>query len=248
MSESPFTSPPIDQAADTEAEPGGRRTAIVAGALGAVVLGAGAFFFLGGGDAPEQELAAPGAVPAAAAPAPSKSPTTLPVASTIELGRNPFKALYVAPAAAPAATAVTTAAPTTGGGTPSTGGTGTGGVPSTGGSTGGGSTGGGSTGGGLPPAPLPQPPATGGGQTPAPTAKQKLQLVSATHLGDDHTAVFSIDGVEHTVGVGDTFGPSKHLLLLSLQQGPRDDQWTAVVQLGDGDPFDVVTGSPVLVQ
>ena len=45
--------------------------------------------------------------------------------------------------------------------------------------------------------------------------------------------------------MGESFGPSGSLLLLSLQEGPDEGQWTAVLQLGQGDPFDVVTGAPV---
>ena len=58
----------------------------------------------------------------------------------------------------------------------------------------------------------------------------------------DQTAVLTVDGASQTVRVGDDFGPDGSLLLLSLQQGPDDGQWTAVVQRGSGDPFDVVTG------
>jgi hypothetical protein len=60
------------------------------------------------------------------------------------------------------------------------------------------------------------------------------------------TAVFTIDGAQQRVAVGESFGPSDSVLLLSLQQGPDAGQWTAVVQLGQGEPFDVVTG--VVVQ
>ena len=244
MSESPFPSSDAETA-DPEVDPGSRRRTLVAGgALAAVVLAAGAFFLLGGNDAAEQELAAPSGAPAAA-PAPSASPSTLPVASKIELGRNPFKALYVQPAAAPATSATSApSAPPTGGTTGSTG--------STTGSTG-----------RTPSFPVPQLPTTSpppapstgsgtgsgtGSLPPAPVSQQKLQLVSAKHVGEEHLAIFKIDGVQQTVKVGETFGPTKHLLLVSLQQGPADDQWTAVVQVGDGDPFDVVTGSPVFVQ
>jgi hypothetical protein len=239
VSESPFTSPAAEQATDTEAESASRKPLLLAlGALAAVALGAGAFLFLGGDDAAEQQLAAPGTVPAAAAPAPAASASALPVASKVELGRNPFKALYVQPVVAPASTSA-----------PTTVGTGTG-------------TPGGATAapapapvtGGIPIVGVPQIPSTGTGSespapSPAPATKPELRLVSATHVGHgEHVGVFAVGDVEETVKVGDTFGPDKHLLLLSLQQGPGDDQWTAVVQIGDGDPFDVVTGSPVLLQ
>ena len=234
MSESPFPSSDPGPDAAAEAEPSGRRRTVLlaGGALSAAVLGAGAFFLLGGSDAAETETAVPSRGSVAAAPAPSGSPAALPPASQIELGRNPFKALYVQPAAAPpAAPAVTT--PTT----PSTG-------PGANGPTTGGTI--------VVPPQVP----SGGGAVPAPAApapapvpaKQELRLVSATHDGETHVGVFTVNGVRSTVKVDETFGPGKHLLLVSLQQGPADDQWTAVVQLGDGDPFDVVTGNPVFVQ
>lgn len=66
--------------------------------------------------------------------------------------------------------------------------------------------------------------------------------------GKDQSAVFSIDGKQQTAKVGSTFGPTAEILLLSLQQGPEDAQWTAVLQVGDSDPFDVVTGEPAYVR
>lgn len=228
MSEFPFGSAAEPaQEAEAEAEPASRTRKLVAlGGLAAVALGAGAFFLLGGSDAPEQELGAAAPGPAATAPAPAASPAALPVASTVELGRNPFKALYVQPAVAPAA-APAVAAPTA----PTSGGTVQQPAPTTG------------------TAPPPPPPAPAPTTAKPPPADQlhEVQLASASGTGDDLRAVFTVDGKQYTVKIGDTFGPTKHLLLISLQQGPGDDDWTAVVQVGDGDPFDVVTGDPVFV-
>lgn len=72
----------------------------------------------------------------------------------------------------------------------------------------------------------------------------RMRSVSLVRVGAQQTAVLAVDGAAQTVRVGDDFGPGGALLLLSLQEGPDDGQWTAVVQRGSGDPFDVVTGQP----
>ena len=234
MTESPFPSTSAEPTSDTEAAPAGRRGRVVAGGLlVALALGAGAFFLLGGDSADaEQELSAPGQVRAAAAPAPAATTTALPAVSTVELGRNPFKALYVQPVAAPAAAPVTApvaaAPPAPPTGTVQQPPPPTGTAPPA-------------------PAPPPPPPSSDTGDQPLPGHMHEVQLASVTGDGDAQKALFSIDGKQYTVQIGDTFGPTKHLLLVSLQQGPGDDDWTAVVQVGDGDPFDVVTGDPVFV-
>ena len=51
-----------------------------------------------------------------------------------------------------------------------------------------------------------------------------------------------------TAKVGETFGPTKEIRLISLQEGPGSGQWTAVLQVGDGGPFDAVTGQAVSVR
>ena len=112
MSDSSF---PFDQPAgapvvDGGEEPGrSKAPLLLAGGL-VVALGAGAYVLLGGAGTDDESLtAAPvsGAKPAAAAPAPAEVPPELaviPVASDEQVGRNPFKARYVAPKVAAAVT------------------------------------------------------------------------------------------------------------------------------------------------
>ena len=72
-----------------------------------------------------------------------------------------------------------------------------------------------------------------------------LALLRTEGTDTARSAVFTVDGAEQVVAVGEAFGADGSLLLLSLQQGPEQGGWTAVVQQGSGDPFDVVTGVPV---
>lgn len=77
-----------------------RNLALLGGLAAVLVLGAGAYFLLGGSDdATEGDfgpVAAP--VPSAAAPDIEGPTAALPPPSQVQLGRNPFEALYVAPA------------------------------------------------------------------------------------------------------------------------------------------------------
>ena len=102
----------------------------------------------------------------------------------------------------------------------------------------------------LPQAPVtpPPPPDTSTGSPAAggeSLVGRRLSLTAVDTEGDGFVAVLSLDGTPIRAAVGASFGPGGELLLLSLQQGPADGQWTAVVQRGRGEPFDVVTGSPV---
>jgi hypothetical protein len=107
MSESsfPFEAAPEPEPLLDEVEGGdSRRTLLVAGGLvGALVLGAGAFLLLSGGDDEELGSELPQAKPQAEAPAAEpQEVAVIPVASTETVGRNPFKARYIAPVGAPA--------------------------------------------------------------------------------------------------------------------------------------------------
>ncbi len=73
-----------------------------------------------------------------------------------------------------------------------------------------------------------------------------LQRVYGT--GKDSTAEFTIDGRKVVAKVGVRFGPTSEIRLISLQQGPKAAQWTSVLQVGDGEPFDAVTGEKVSVR
>ncbi|MCU1587484.1 MAG: hypothetical protein JWN31_977 [Frankiales bacterium] len=106
-----------------EGEGGNRRNLIIVAVLAAVLLAAAGWFLLGGGgggSADQAGLAVPSArKPVATTPSgPAAKPApTLPPASTVKLGRDPFKPQYVVPAAP--------AVPASGaGGVPAAGGTG----------------------------------------------------------------------------------------------------------------------------
>jgi hypothetical protein len=77
--------------------------------------------------------------------------------------------------------------------------------------------------------------------------KHELILLRVLGEGADRSAVFTIDGTEQTAKVGGIFGPTSQILLRELTEAP-EGVWTATLQVGDGDPFDVVTGEPAYVQ
>ena len=222
-----------DPVPDEQEDAGSRRNLVALGGLAAVLLAGGAYFLLSGGEEVTDTTAASSA-PRAATPAVLAPPKAvkLPVATQVQLGRNPFRALYVQPPPAPPAPPVTPTDTTpvlVGGGLGGTGSGGTVAPPSSGGS--------------APPAPV-QP-------APAKPAEKVYRLVLTRVYGDsgkDLTAVFTIDGKQQTARVGSTFGPTAEIKLLSLQEGPKAAQWTAVLQVGDGDPFDIVTGEPAFVR
>lgn len=96
-------------------EPAGRdkRVVVLAGVVGAAVLGfAGYHFLLAGGSTDEVQplslpkpIVKPAAKAATAAKPAVKPATKLPAPTTVKLGRDPFLALYTVPVAAPAADA-----------------------------------------------------------------------------------------------------------------------------------------------
>ena len=239
MTESPFPPSTFEEAPalEEESESGSRRNLLALGGLAALlVAGGAAFFLLSGGEETSEDIAfVPPArttvtTPAVAVP----KPVTLPVATNVPLGRNPFKALYVQPAAAPADAAPTgpATAPAPAGGpaivlvTPT--------APT----------------GGTSPGSVPFPGPTGGGAVPAPVAvehEHELVLRQVSGQGNGLSAAFTIDGKATSAKVGETFGPTSEIKLLSLQEGPKPGRWTAVLQVGDAAPFDAVMGESVRV-
>ncbi len=128
----PFDQPVDGAAGPAVEEPSERRSPVLllGGVLGALVLGAGGWFFVTGGDA-DDEFAAPVTKrpPSVGSPVqPAPEAVVVPVAATEAVGRNPFKALYVPPSGgstgAPGTT--TEGTPATGTGTGATSGAGTG--------------------------------------------------------------------------------------------------------------------------
>lgn len=231
-----------------------RRTLVALGAVAVAVALGGGWLLLGGSgaDVPTSSStvlpAAPGSRATTVA-GPTASPAApLPARFADDLGRNPFRALYVQPAGsgagagvgagsgavAPAASvpasvlAPVPAVPTAG-----TSAVGTAGRPT--------------------PAPAPVAAASPVAVVPAapavPTAREhRLVLRGVTGTGDALTATFLVDGRSTTARPGAAFGPIGEIRLVSVQQGPAPDQWTAVLQVGDGEPFDVVTGDAVSVR
>jgi hypothetical protein len=215
---------------------------VVFGALAVTALGVGGVLLLGGsGEAAVDEapVAAPPA-PVAATPSPAASPREAVVPATRSTGRsarNPFQVLLSGPAAAPAGGGSTATAPATPTDAVPTDGVPTDGVPTDAVPEQGVPAGGPGAGA----APVPGGAPTSGIAVPA----RALALLGVQGTDAARKAVFTVDGARQTVAVADSFGPDGSLLLLSLQEGPEPGQWTAVVQLGQADPFDVVTGQPV---
>ena len=231
MSEPTFPFVDADGDAD-EAAPAGRRRAMLAlGGLGVVALGVAGVLVLTGPDEQELDLGLPtGTAAAAATPTPSAtaSPSAV-VPVTSRPGRDPFRvpggaARSGSTGAGPAVVdpVAAPAAPPTQDRVvvPGRGPVVDGPAPDS--------------------APLP-------GSGPREQPEAAARTVTLVRVAGDQTAVLSVDGAAQSVRVGDGFGPDGSLLLLSVQQGPDEGQWTAVVQQGAGEPFDVVTGRPVTV-
>ena len=98
-----------------------RRNVLLAGGLAAVVLAGGGYYFLAGGSSSDnasdtfvvpRHKVAPVTRTAAKAPVRAKA-AVIPATSTVPIGRNPFKVLYVAPVASTTTTTTTTGTTTT---------------------------------------------------------------------------------------------------------------------------------------
>ena len=221
-----------------------KRNLILAGGLGAVVLAAGGYFLFGGSGGGGTESFVPivhHAPRVAAAPVKPvvKAAVKLPAPYKEQLGRDPFKALFVVPAAAAAPVGAAPGAVTVGGVAPA----GTTPVPA-------GTTPTSTTPTSTTPTTVGTGTSVGTGATPvAPVDKTyKLVLVRVYGSGKDQTAVYSIDGKQQVAKLGSKFGPTSEIVLLSIQQGPKAGQFTTVLQVGDGDPFDVITGVATYVR
>ena len=128
MTQTTFAPPPALVPEQAEQTGGGRsrRTVIVAGGLAAaLVLGAGGYFLLGGGGSSDdiqmgRPIVLPHATkplakkPAAPAKAAAKPVTKVPATSTVPIGRDPFHALYIAPATTPTGGGSTSTSTSTG--------------------------------------------------------------------------------------------------------------------------------------
>ena len=261
MTESPFPFGTVEEAPalEEESESGSRRNLLALGGLAALlVAGGAAFFLLSGGDETSEDVAfVPTTVrPAAAAPAPKVA--KLPVATKVPLGRNPFKALYVQPAAASTSTDAAPVATTPVSTSPVGGAVpiilvGPGSTP-------------------LAPAPFPvqqpapqqppaqqpapqQPPAQPAPQpppaqqppaapVPAPVRVGTVSLTGVSGQGGAVEGSFRYEGRVLRGGQGDVMGGQ--LLVVSLTESD-DGTWVAVLKRGDGGPFEVREGETVVV-
>lgn len=219
MSESTF---PFGAAADSPAlavdeESSGSRKPLLAvgGLVGALALGAGAFLLLGGsGSDDDLALGVPPSVPPAAAPAAEpQAVAVIPAASTESIGRNPFKARYIAPVAAPAPAEAPVAAPAA--------------LPApqpvqiT-----------------VAQAPAPAPAAE-----PAPAQYPITLVAVSEPKPEARTVTWKIDDKELTVLPGQRFGKYGELVVLAYTTNEDGSTITGVIlQVGDATPFDALLG------
>lgn len=225
MSEStfPFGAPAETEQFSVEEEGDSRKPLLLVGGLvAALVLGAGGFLLLGGGGEDDLALGVPPAVPAAPAPVAEPEAVVIPAASTESIGRNPFKARYVAPVVAPAGEAPAEApqAPA---------------APEQPAFT---------------PMPLPAQPVIVV-QQPTPTETQAPAEYPITFKAVQPTGpsgityTWTIDGKDLDVFQAQRFGKYGELVVLALESaedGPR-----AVLQVGDATPIRVKVGETVNV-
>jgi hypothetical protein len=73
-----------------------------------------------------------------------------------------------------------------------------------------------------------------------------LKLITVYGAGNSLTGDFSVAGKRQQAKAGSVFGRTQELKLLALQQGAKG-AWTAVVQVGDGQPFDAAVGQTLYV-
>jgi hypothetical protein len=205
---------------------GNRKAVLVAGGVAAaLVVAVGGWFFLGGsGDSTASSAFVPNRTvrPAVVAPkhAVAKAAKKLPTAYKAPLGRDPFKALYVVPVAAPATTTTTTT-PTATGTTPTASGT----TPT--------STGTGTT----------------GTTTTTPTAtRYTLKLVSISKPSPDvRFTTWSVGGTKKVVIPAQRFGKYGELVVLAFSKNAAGVVDKAIIQVGDDSPMDVAVGESVSV-
>jgi hypothetical protein len=101
----PFGDGPLLTGDDADEARSRKAVLMVAGVAGALVLAAGGWFLLGGDSDETTTVAAPPTrSPVAASPSPTAA-AAVPARYQGQLGRDPFRALYVQPAASPAVTA-----------------------------------------------------------------------------------------------------------------------------------------------
>lgn len=247
-----MTFPLGGQPAGEHAAPARDRRTVIAllVVLAAVAVLAGAYLLLSGGGSQDDTASSTAVTRPSGTRTPTASPTATPgpavapVLENLPQARNPFKALYTAPAAAgdggtTSTTGTTGTAPT--GGSPAA-------PPTTRPPTGTG----GSTYAPLPvpvpstPKPLPSTPTPAPSPTKPPTATYRLTLLDIAAKGNGpRVMTWTVDGKEVTVVRGQRFGSYGELTVLSIRATATSEE--AVLQVGVGDPLTVAVGQTVTV-
>ena len=225
LAEPPLPSLPMD-AGDAPADDRRRKLLLVGAVVGVLVLAMAAYFLMKGGNSTPSSSGAPVQPQSAGAPATTghkaphaAKPLTLPKAFKGHVGRDPFKALYEAPAPAPQASQGTS----TGGGDGTTGNTS--GVPTD------------------------TPTTTGSGTTTGTATLGHPVWVELVKVNGTKSATFVVGysngkrlttrtfrGVVAPKGATGTVF-AKQFTLLSIQNGE------ATIQFGDGTPLDIAPGA-----
>jgi hypothetical protein len=221
-------------AADEAPTDNKRNPVFIAGGLAAVLALAGGGYLLLGGGGSDSASVSPLPLPRAAAPvtttvvAPKavstvKKPTILPAATKVSLGRDPFIALYVQPAAAAGGSTGTAATTPTG-----TTGTTTTTPTSTGGTTGTAST---------------------GSTTPTLTTSYPVVLKSIVKVtGGGRLYTFAYGGVTKKVLNGQRFGKYGELVVLGNTTNTSNAITGAILQVGDDEPVTIALGEKLTVK
>lgn len=236
MTDSPFAfqdEDGPDTVEQVEQESGGkRRTLIGVGALVALALAGGAFLLVGGDEPAEEVAFTPSKrTPKVQAPAAPVAPDTAvtPVAD-VSVGTNPFKALFVEPVAAPAPAAPVTRPPA-----PAA-------PPAVLVTTSQNAAGTTTTKVATAPAPAPAPVAA-----PAPKPVPVTRTVTLKSVSTDtgsNVGTFVLNGETFMGGKGAVLGGKA--LVKDLVKN-ADGVFMAVLQVGDGTPFDVYLGQEVVI-
>lgn len=206
-----------------EGESSNRKAVFVAGGVAAaLVLGVGGWLLLGGsGDDSAAVAFVPSTThrPAIAAPKAAAQPAKkLPAAYKARLGRDPFKALYVVPAAAPAGGGTSTESTPTTTGTTTTGTTGTS-TTATGTTTPAGTT----------------------------RYTLKLVSMSTPKPGEARFYNWLVAGAKKTVIPAQRFGKFGEVVVLASEIDNAGKTVGAIIQVGDDSPIDVKVGESVSI-
>jgi hypothetical protein len=205
-----------------------KKAIVVAGAVvAALVIGAAGYLLLGGSGDEADSAYVPvvhhPAVVTGSAATPKKAVKKLPAAYDAQLGRDPFKALYVLPVAETGAAGSTTDSTV-----PAAVGTSADGTTT-------GSAGTGTT-------------STGTGAAPvAPAASSYVLKLTGIGTTEQQLTTWQVAGVSKTVLPGQRFGNSGELVVLAFNKNAQGIADRAVLQVGDDSPVQVAVGQALNV-